>query len=406
VPKDGDRTIIADHMTSELEGLVERVAAKPRRLTHDLAPVGEGAAREVGYLITAVEQRAAALQHLLDARDATGLAVVADDPAAAKDAADALRSLGMLLPGDARVVAASDTDVTAALIVWYGVPESAERIDKLCAAAGESAEIVLLASAADLYRIKALGPRLRLVPLTIAPVLEGSAGRQRAVRDELRRLLSQEPVYADVATIEPLLADYSGAEVAAAAVRLLERERIRMERQSMRAATPLVPAVQRPAPRTERVVSPRSDAPFTRIYLNVGERDGARRGDLVGAITGEAGIAGPQIGRIDMRDTYSLVDIASDVVGQVLERLTGVTIRGRRVSARLDLPREARSGSRPTRGPGAGDRPRVAREHEEWTGRAERLRYSRRPAPDTAAPPPTPPPPPEPERGGGGDAPR
>ena len=70
--------------------------------------------------------------------------------------------------------------------------------------------------------------------------------------------------------------------------------------------------------------------------MSVGERDGAKRGDLVGAITGEADITGAQIGKIDLRDTYALVDIASPVADRVVERLTGISIRGRRVTARQD----------------------------------------------------------------------
>jgi len=148
------------------------------------------------------------------------------------------------------------------------------------------------------------------------------------------------------------------------------------------------PSAARLVPEVERQPPAATDVQWTRLFLSVGERDGARRGDLVGAITGEAGITGAQIGKIDLRDTYALVDVSSLVADRVVERLTGVSIRGRRVTARLDRggssragggDREQRPGAR--RGPSDAARsaPRAAREHEEWSARAERLRHAKRP---------------------------
>ena len=58
--------------------------------------------------------------------------------------------------------------------------------------------------------------------------------------------------------------------------------------------------------------------------------------DLVGALIKEAGLQKGQIGKIDVRETFSLVDVASQVTDQAVQRLMGVSIRGRRVSARRD----------------------------------------------------------------------
>ncbi|MDH3297956.1 MAG: DbpA RNA binding domain-containing protein, partial [Gemmatimonadota bacterium] len=62
----------------------------------------------------------------------------------------------------------------------------------------------------------------------------------------------------------------------------------------------------------------------------------AKPGDLVGAITGEAGIAGAQIGKIEIMGNFSLVDVDSQVADEVIDRLAGVTIRGRSVPVRAD----------------------------------------------------------------------
>jgi ATP-dependent RNA helicase DeaD len=83
---------------------------------------------------------------------------------------------------------------------------------------------------------------------------------------------------------------------------------------------------------------------MTRIFVNVGAMDNARPGDLVGAITNEAHITSAQVGKIDIRENHSLVEIATDVADTVISKLTGSTIRGRRVVARIDQDRPARTG--------------------------------------------------------------
>jgi len=78
---------------------------------------------------------------------------------------------------------------------------------------------------------------------------------------------------------------------------------------------------------------------WTRVFVGVGKRDGAAPGDLLGAITGETAVAGGQIGRIDIRQGYTLVDVDSLVVDDVVRGLDGSRIKGRQVVARLDRDR-------------------------------------------------------------------
>ena len=73
------------------------------------------------------------------------------------------------------------------------------------------------------------------------------------------------------------------------------------------------------------------------------------------------GIPGSQVGRVEVRDTHSIVEVASAVAELVVGKITGATVRGRKVQARLDAPKEdrpPRSGP-PRSGParGASDRP-------------------------------------------------
>jgi ATP-dependent RNA helicase DeaD len=395
-PRDSDRTLLVEQVTPALEELIERMALKPRRLTHDTAV--QSAALAVTYVVVAAEQRAAALQQLLDAREAAPVTIVADDERAARDASEAVTALGLDMPADARVVGSHD-DLDAPLVVWYGPPASSEHIAAAAAGTNAAAEVVLLATANELQRIRAHAGSIKLSPATVPQPVDAAAQRQRALRDELSTLLRRESVDSELALIEPLLATHDSAEIAAAALRLLGRARVRAEAAAAARsehAREVTAAATSEGAKVERQQPIAGEQAWTRLFLSVGERDGAKRGDLVGAITGEADITGAQIGKIDLRDTYALVDIATPVADRVVERLTGVSIRGRRVTARQDRG-GTRTGPPPTdarrpsprrdfsdapegggRGAGRGG-PRATREHEEWSSRAERLRHAKRP---------------------------
>ncbi|TVR65491.1 MAG: DEAD/DEAH box helicase [Gemmatimonadales bacterium] len=77
-----------------------------------------------------------------------------------------------------------------------------------------------------------------------------------------------------------------------------------------------------------------------RVFVGIGKDAGVRPKDLVGAITGEAGIEGRQIGKIQIDERFSIVEVAPDVVGEVIEALHGNTIKGRRVTVRRDQVRK------------------------------------------------------------------
>jgi DbpA RNA binding domain. len=98
---------------------------------------------------------------------------------------------------------------------------------------------------------------------------------------------------------------------------------------------------------------------MTRLFVNVGARDGARPGDLVGAITNQGGITSDEVGKVEVRESHSIVEVAPAAVDGVIERVTGTTIRGRRAVVRRDEQRAQRDndrGDRGDRGPRGADR--------------------------------------------------
>ena len=75
-------------------------------------------------------------------------------------------------------------------------------------------------------------------------------------------------------------------------------------------------------------------SPMVTIQLDAGRKNKMRPGDLLGALTGDAGLAGSQIGKIDIFDMSSYVAIERNAVRQALNYLANGKVKGRNVRAR------------------------------------------------------------------------
>lgn len=74
--------------------------------------------------------------------------------------------------------------------------------------------------------------------------------------------------------------------------------------------------------------------PFTTLCIAGGRRDKVRPGDILGALTGEAGIDGKAVGKIDVLDYAAFVAIETPESGKALGRLINGKIKGRKFKVR------------------------------------------------------------------------
>jgi ATP-dependent RNA helicase DeaD len=178
----------------------------------------------------------------------------------------------------------------------------------------------------------------------------------RTFRGEIRRALREEDLTAQMLILEPLFEDFTPTEIAAAASALLRKKRVAapapvsaadaMPAAAAAARDRTTARMARPAPGGFAETGGGGQA-FTRLFVSLGERDGVRANDLVGAIAGEADIKGSDIGKIEIRDTFSIVEVPADAAERVISSLNGTTIRNR--SVRVDYDRQRKPG-----GPGGG----------------------------------------------------
>jgi len=70
------------------------------------------------------------------------------------------------------------------------------------------------------------------------------------------------------------------------------------------------------------------------LQIDSGKKNKIRPGDLLGALTKDAGLAGAQIGKINIFDTFSYVAIERNAIGQALRHFKNGKVKGRFVKAR------------------------------------------------------------------------
>jgi ATP-dependent RNA helicase DeaD len=70
--------------------------------------------------------------------------------------------------------------------------------------------------------------------------------------------------------------------------------------------------------------------------VGLGREAGIRPGDLVGAITGETGLTGRDIGAIEIHQRFALVEVPAAAADEVIRSLKATMIKGRKATVRRD----------------------------------------------------------------------
>ncbi|MEP6731475.1 MAG: DbpA RNA binding domain-containing protein [bacterium] len=339
LPKDCARVVLASELTPAYEALIERYARRARR-DAEAADAENVAPLSAEYVATSPSARATSLRRLLDALDLPRAALYARTQAARIEGIAIARSLGY---DDSAVRLTTGGEAASNdPLVLLELPTSREEMRALVGAGAR--KLYALVQPSQLASLRTLLGGGAVSPVALIEAAERARGKDAALRASLRDVLTSGDVRREVLALEPLLAEFDGIEIAAAALRMLEQQR-----------------PSRPTAATAQA------GPMQRLFLNLGEKDGIRAQEIITAITSEAGIPGSQVGRVEVRDTHAIVEVAAAVAELVVGKITGSVVRGRKVQARLDQPKEdrpARSGPPPRSGPprsgpprGGADRP-------------------------------------------------
>ncbi len=348
VPRDAQR-VVTGEAGRVLDDVIERhvrraVRVPPQPADERAVQRPTPATQPLGFLVVTDGDRSAAVARLLESCPG-GAVLHTRGRRAAERLADelSLRSYSARADGPRIVVEGTASDTPCIISAQPPFDEVTMR-ERHAEAGGH-----VLVCARELPHLRQIAARagVRLVPSAVATT---PADELTAFRDRVRRALREEDVDAQLLVLAPLFEEASAAEVAAALAALTRRR-------TTAAETREAAETAGPAPSPQRAAAPPA---LTRLFISIGQKDRIGPGDLVGSITGEAQVRGEQIGRIDIRETFSIVEVESAIAEKVIQTLNGTTIRGRSVRADYDR-RSTSAGAQQARGarrPRPGARPR------------------------------------------------
>jgi ATP-dependent RNA helicase DeaD len=234
---------------------------------------------------------------------------------------------------DALEARAAAKDIDGVVVVSCDVPADTDTLDRRHSMSGDGVVVLL---PREVTHLKKLGRRTGYDTVPFPPSASGP-DPLAALRATLEDAIATEDTAPYMLALEPLLERYDAVEIAAAAVALLRRARS--------VSTPALTGASAASP--QFAPRPPANAPagavpsWSKLFVSVGERDGVRKGDLLGAITGEANVPGDAVGKIEIRESHTLVEVHDTVAQQVIRAINGTTIKGRSARVDFDRPRKA-----------------------------------------------------------------
>lgn len=343
-PAEAQRIVLSLPLTTDVERLISERMPKtvhvPPRAVDD-KPSDDGPDRGVlGYTVASTN-KAEDLLHLVSgalAEDFRHVLVFFRSEDGAADMGDYLTLRGFVAgaPGDTSVpvwlavdpipgreaALQLDGGGSAVLALSFDVPGDMDVLDRRHGG-GLGGMILALTREVPHLRQSAFAAGYRLKPE--APRGEDLHDAVASLRERLVRAVEDEDLGPYFLMLEPLMERFSAPELAAASLALLQG------RDQAPGAPSAVAAATAAAGGGELV----------RLFVSVGSRDDIGPGDLLGSLAGESGVDGSQFGRIEIRDTFSLVEVEKSVAEKVIKAVNGITIRGR--STRVDYDRGGRA---------------------------------------------------------------
>lgn len=298
VGRDTQRVIVTS-APAQSAGFVERHAW--RAMTMGLSPeepVPQGPVRTVAV---PWHRRVGVLPEVVEALDPDSLAIWTVDRSRHEEIRRSLSGLGIPVevshrrPGAAQVVVAFDQPAPARLGELLGIGEV----------------VLLVPPGTESWVSRLASPRH---PLTAPGALAAATDAAARRRARIERTLELPDLESHLIALAPLFERHDSSTVAAALYQLWMAEE-----------------------RTDRATSPEpARSEIARLWVGVGRKDEAGPNDFVGLLANELQMDRGSIGRIDVRETYSLIEVPAEAADRIAQAMTGRMIRRRRVVARVD----------------------------------------------------------------------
>lgn len=210
-------------------------------------------------------------------------------------------------------------------VVNYDLPQDVEfyvhRIGRT-GRAGKTGVAVSLITHRDYKQLRLIESmtKIKVHRRPLPSVAEVTRRQQEGIRERLEQIIEENKLEHYLDIIQPLLNENDPVNIAAAALHL---------------AYNLDPLDSQDADAGED-----NRGGTVRLFITLGRKDNITPGDIVRIMAEEAGMAGNMVGRINIYDKFSFVEVPRDWSSCVIGYLHQNTVRGRRISVELARGRQ------------------------------------------------------------------
>jgi ATP-dependent RNA helicase DeaD len=247
-------------------------------------------------------------------------------------------------------VAARGLDVDDLEVVFnFDLPNDAEdythRIGRT-ARAGKSGRAVTFVSGREIYKLQSMvrHANLRIRREGVPSLDQVDEARANVFLDKLRSLLDSGEFEKHDRMIDRLLDQgYASTDICSALIQLLKGGTVAKAATAAQTQAPVenVPApAEKARPAAERVTRTGKESGMTTLFFNTGRKHLVTTAEIVGKIVGVTRLPAGAVGAIDIHQRHALVDVASEHADLILEKLTGIRIRGHALKLSLATPEE------------------------------------------------------------------
>ena len=221
-------------------------------------------------------------------------------------------------------VAARGIDVDGIeMVINYDIPKDPEyyvhRIGRTGRAGRSGKAVTLVSGKEGLREIKQLERYIKAnIPFKKLPTqTEADIEKNRQLAEKIKEVISAKPSKKNVALVTSMMSE--GYDAKDIAIALLEMQ--------TEAVKPEEAAVQKKA-----YGNTGAERGMVRFFINMGKKDKIAARDIVGAIAGETKMQGSEIGKIDVFDKFSFVEVPETHAPAVEGIMRGIMMKGRQMS--------------------------------------------------------------------------
>ncbi|MBP7176036.1 MAG: DEAD/DEAH box helicase [Thermoclostridium sp.] len=241
------------------------------------------------------------------------------------------RVMGMFRNGRIDILVATDVaargiDVDDIEIVFnYDIPQDEEyyvhRIGRTGRAGKTGKAFTFVTGRREFYAIKDIQryANTKIFPRTIPSQNDIEESKTSRFLDKVRQLMEDPELDRYSTMVEQLMdEEYTSMDVAAALMKMvLSDQKENHEKENEQ---------------EEHYADSGAEEGMVRLFINVGRKDGIQVRDIVGSIAGETGIQGKVIGKIDMYDKFTFVEVPVENQKEVLAAMKLAQIKGKRIN--------------------------------------------------------------------------